>query len=337
MNFAMIGCGNVGASNAKCFDILPEERLTAVFDTDEKRAVDVAKKYGAKVYTDYAALLRDPEVEAVCICTPSHLHGDQVLMAIEAGKAVACEKPLEVDMSKVEAIIEASERTGVKVQCFHQRRLFPMVHAARAAVERGYLGRICLAEARLKYYRDQNYFDMAPWRGVSGGVLINQGIHGIDLLLWMLGERVKKVYAVTDTLAHKAQVEDVAAAVLTLEGGGLVTITATTDAYPEYPTEFAIHGTRGSVCFCLGGEAKWSFIDKNSVPAGPEDMEEYRAAKAIEAEPYKNNMHAFLIHDLAEAVRQDRDPMIPPREAVAALKVILALHESAKTGKAVEI
>lgn len=320
MNFAIIGCGVIGRSTARCFDKLPEDRLVAVFDRRSGRADALAKELRVrKVHTDYEEVLRDPQVEAVVICTASHVHAEQAVMAIEAGKHVACEKPLDVTADRELDIIKAARERGVKVQCLYQRRCIPEVRAAREAITGGAIGDICLAEARLKYYRDQHYYDEAPWRGVSGGVVLNQGIHGIDMILWMLGKRVLDVKSVKGTLGHKTDAEDTAAAIVTLEGGGILTVAATTCAVGEDRTEFCVHGTKGTIAFDINGQSRWVRADGEGI--GPETTRVYEEAAEIMSPRWDNDYHAWLLRDLALAVEQGREPFIPPEEVLESTRL----------------
>ncbi len=337
MRFAIIGCGVVAHTHAMALERLPEQTLCACCDILPEKADAFAKKYGVpKVYYDYRRLLDDPEVEAVCVCTPSDLHGEMSVAAMRSGKAVVCEKPMEVTVEKAQAIIDAADETGAKIQCIFQRRLLPTARAVKKAVAEGALGRICLAEADLKYYRDQAYYDSAGWRNVCGGAMLNQGVHGIDLILWMLGEPVKTVFGFAGTLARKTGVEDTAAGILTMESGAVCVIKNTTLAYPEFPTGFTVYGEKGTVGFDDLGLNIWEFTDPASAPPRPEDVPEFSQKAPISLKPYYGNMHAYLLQDLADAVREDREPLIPPREAIRAVRAICGIDRSARLGVPVE-
>ena len=176
-----------------------------------------------KVYYTDEAVLADPDVDVVCVCVPSGSHGDVTIAAARAGKHIVCEKPLEITPERAIQAAGAARRYGVKMQSIHQRRMMPAAIAAREAIRKGQLGRVCLAEAQLKYYRDQAYYDSAGWRGTweldGGGALMNQGVHGVDLIRWILGGQVDTLYGRAETLARKIPVEDTAAAVLRMKIG----------------------------------------------------------------------------------------------------------------------
>ncbi len=333
MRFAIIGCGVIAVTHAMALATLPQQELYACCDIVPEKADAYARKYGVKkVYYDWHAVLDDPDVEAVCVCTPSDLHGEMSIAAMRAGKAVVCEKPMEVTAEKAQAMVDAAEETGAKVQCIFQRRLLPAARAVRALIAEGKLGRVCLAEADLKYYRDQAYYDSAGWRNVCGGAMLNQGVHGIDLILWMLNEPVRSVFGYAGTLARRTGVEDTAAAVLTMQSGALCVIKNTTLAYPEFPTGFCIHGEKGTVAFDDLGVNTWEFLDRENAPPHPTHDPAFAHSSPISLKPYYGNMHAYLLQDLADAVQENREPMIPPREAITAVRAICDITRSARLG-----
>ena len=337
MRFAIIGCGVIAVTHAAALATLPQQTLYAVCDVDREKADRFAREHGVpKVYYDYRDVLADPAVEAVCVCTPSDLHGEMTVAAARAGKAVVCEKPMEVTLEKAQEIVRVTQQTGAKVQCIFQRRVLPRAQAARRTIAQGALGRICLAEANLLYYRDQAYYDSAGWRNRCGGAMLNQGVHGIDLILWMLGEPVKTVYGCAGTLARRTGVDDTAAAVLTMASGAVCVIKNTTLAYPEFPTGFVIHGEKGTIAFDDLGVREWTFLDPADAPPRPEESPEFSQKAPISLKPYYGNMHAYLLQDLADAVAEDREPMIPPREAITAVRAICDITRSAALGRAVE-
>ena len=198
---------------------------------------------------------------------------------------------------------------------------------------------MCLAEAQLKYYRDQAYYDSAGWRGTweldGGGALMNQGVHGIDLILWILGGQVDTLYGRAETLARKIPVEDTAAAVLRMKDGALCVIEGATTAYPGFSTAFSIYGEKGTISFDDSGVKEWNFIDPETAPPRPGDgVAMGGAGSNIDI---TIDGHVALLRDLAQAVREDREPMLPPEDAVLAVKVICGIYESSRTGQPVKL
>lgn len=338
MNFGIVGCGVIAFTHATALKKLAAEncRIYAVCDCIPEKAEAYAREHGAeKVYYNYHDLLADPAVDIVCVCVPSGLHGEVCIAASEAGKAIVCEKPMEITVEKINEVIEVVRKNHSKMQCIFQRRLMPAAIAVREAVARGDLGRICLAEAQLKYYRDQAYYESAGWRGTweldGGGALMNQGVHGIDLILWMLGDEISSLYGRAETLVRNIPVEDTAAAVLTMKSGALCVIEGATSTYPGFSSTFTIHGEKGTVSFNDESILEWTFLDPEHAPARPDLGDEVvgGAKNPINIGIYG---HVGLLRDIAQAVAEDRTPMLPPEDAVQAVKVIRAIYESTKTG-----
>lgn len=337
MQFALIGCGVIAVTHALALRTLPEQTLYGCCDIVNQKADNFANTYKVPhIFYDYHQVLQDDKVDVVCVCTPSDLHGDIAIEAMRAGKAVVCEKPMEITTEKAQEIVDAARQTGAKVQCIFQRRLLPAAIATRKAIAEGRLGRICLAEADLKYYRDQAYYDSAGWRNVCGGAMLNQGVHGIDLILWMLNEPIKTVSGYVETLVRCTGVDDTAAAVLTMQSGALCVIKNTTLAYPEFPTGFCIHGEKGTIAFDDMGVRVWDFIDPQTAPEHPAQIPEFSQSTPISLKPFYGNMHAYLLQDLVDAIKEERDPLIPPWEAVTAVRTICAIEQSAQLGKPVD-
>lgn len=342
MNFAIVGCGVIAFTHATALKALRGEgcALYAVCDVDEGKAAAFAQNHGARrVYSRYQDVMRDPAVDIVCVCVPSGIHGEVCVAAARAKKAIVCEKPMEITPEKVAEVAAAVRQAGVKMQCVFQRRMMPAAVAVREAVARGQLGNICLAGADLRYWRDQAYYDSAGWRGTweldGGGALMNQGIHGIDLILWMLGENKVTVQGKALTATRDIPVEDTAAAVLRLSGGGLCVIQGCTTAYPGYSSTFYIHGEKGSVIFSDEGILQWSFLDEAAAPPRPGVGE--RVGGASDPATLGAYGHICLLRDIVQAVRQDREPLIPPEDAALAVKVICGIYQSSKTNACVEV
>lgn len=343
MNFGIIGCGVIAFTHANALKQLEGEgcKLYACCDIIPEKADRYAADHGAeKVYYDHHQLLADPDVDIVCVCVPSGLHGQIVMDASNAGKAIVCEKPMEITPEKIARVTEVVRKNNTKMQCIFQRRLMPVAIALRDLVRSGALGRICMAEARLNYYRDQAYYNSAGWRGTweldGGGALMNQGVHGIDLILWMLGGEIETVYGKAHTIARDIPVEDTAAALIQMKSGALCVIEGATTAYPGFSSTFTIIGEKGTVSFDDQHIIAWDFIDKETAPARPDLGDDVvgGAKNPIDIGIYG---HICLLRDIAQAVRDDRAPMLPPEEAAMAVKVICGIYESSKAGKPVVI
>lgn len=337
MNFAIIGCGIIAQTHANALKQLAGEGCTlyACCDIVPEKADAYAEQHSVPhVYYDDESVLADPNVDVVCVCVPSGTHGEVCIAAARAGKHIVCEKPLEITPERAAEVARVARECGVKMQSIHQRRMMPAAIAARQAIRSGKLGRICLAEAQLKYYRDQAYYNSAGWRGTwdqdGGGALMNQGVHGVDLILWMLGGEIDTVYGRAETLARDIAVEDTAAAVLQMKDRSLCVIEGATTAYPGFSTTFALHGEKGSIIFNDEGILEWNFIDPADAPPRPDAGTAVGGAKSnIDI---SIDGHVALLRDLAQAVRDDREPILPPEDAVLAVKVICAVYKSTRTG-----
>ncbi|RRD92674.1 gfo/Idh/MocA family oxidoreductase [Clostridiales bacterium COT073_COT-073] len=341
MNFAIVGCGVIAETHGKALKMLEAEgcKLYAVCDIVQEKAEKFAEKYGVGViYYDDESVMQDSNIDVICVCVPSGTHGLICKMAAQAGKHIICEKPMEINEQKMAEITNVVEKSGIKMQCVFQRRLMPTAQAVKQLICENKLGKICLAEAQLKYYRDQAYYDSAGWRGTwkqdGGGALMNQGVHGVDLIFWMLDKEIDTLYGKAETLARKIEVEDTATALIQMKDRSLCVIQSATTAYPGFSTTFSVYGEKGTVIFNDSGILEWTFIDKENQPPRPEGN--------IEIGGSKSNIditidgHIILLRDLKEAIIQNRAPMIPPQDAQLAVKVICSIYQSSKTGKVIQ-
>lgn len=323
VRFGIVGCGVISPLHAKNLLSCEETELVAVSDMDEARAKVFAKEYGiSQVYQDYEEMFREAEIEAVSVCVPSGFHADVTIAAAKHGKHVLCEKPLEIRPQRMTEMIQACRDADVRLGAVYQRRALPVSRAVKQAFDTGAFGRLVLCDAQLKYYRDQAYYDSAGWRGTwqvdGGGALMNQGVHGIDMAQWLAGG-VKRVFGRAAALVRDIEVEDTAVAVVEYQNGAFGVIEGTTSVYPERVTRFELHGEAGTVIFDDNGIVEWKHRDASIVMP--------------EIDNRDTNGHFVFIQDMAEAVLEHRDPLVPGEEARKAVDIILAIYESARTGK----
>jgi len=331
IRFAIVGAGVISHHHARAIAKHPQAELAAVSDVYEPSAAKLAEQYpSASVYADYGKMLARNDIDAVCVCVPSGQHADVAVAAAQAGKHILCEKPLEITRERIDLMVRTAREYGVKLGAVFQRRTMPAAIAARNAVKEGKLGKIVLGDAYLKYYRSQEYYDGAGWRGTwamdGGGALMNQGVHGVDLIQWMVGE-VESVFARAAALARDIEVEDTAVAVLKYRNGAFGVIQAATTVYPETETRFEIHGEKGTIVLGDSGIKTWAFIDEETAPIAPDSQQSGTNASL--------SGHDILLDDMIHAIVEDRDPMVPGEEAAKAVDLILAIYESARTGKEV--
>ena len=283
--FGIVGCGMISTFHARAIADVQGAKLVACFDTREAAAEKFAADNDCKSYTKLDAMLADPKVDIVTIATPSGAHMEPAVAAAKAGKHVIVEKPLEITLKKCDRIIEACEKAGVQVGAIFPSRFHDSSVKLKRAIDGGRFGRLTLGDAYVKWFRTQEYYDSGAWRGTwaldGGGALMNQAIHSVDLLTWLMGP-VVEIQANTATLAHeRIEVEDAAVATLRFANGALGVLEATTAAYPGYLKRIEIHGSEGSAVLEEEDLKAWDFAkprkeDKAILDANEEAQEHGR-------------------------------------------------------------
>ncbi len=339
VKFGIIGAGVISASHAQGISETPNAQIGAVCDIIEEKAVAFAEKYHVdKIYTDYNELLQDPEIDAVSVCVPSGLHGEIVMAAARAGKHILCEKPVEITKEKIDEMIRVVESTDVKVQCVFQRRIRNSSQRVKAALESGVFGKVLMASAYLKYYRTAEYYKSAGWRATweydGGGALMNQGVHGIDLISWLMGG-IKKVSAITKTQLHDIPVEDAAVAVVEYENGAIGVVEGSTCTKPAQSPRFEIYCEKGSIIFDSETISQWHL---NGEDITFDDLASANTTVAND-DPTKvlTNEHGVLVKDLVECIETDTAPSISLRDARKSVDAILAIYRSSREGRIMEL
>ncbi|MGI5837326.1 MAG: Gfo/Idh/MocA family protein, partial [Chloroflexota bacterium] len=250
LNFAILGCGRIASRHADAIWARGDTRLIAVCDASEQRASRMASQYGCEAYSDYERLLNRSDLDVVCICTPSGLHASQGIQAAKAGKHVIVEKPMALTLEDADLLEKSCRESGVKLTVVLQNRYNAPMKRLREAVDAGKLGRLLLATVTVRWYRPQEYYSGDNWHGtwaMDGGALMNQTIHHIDALQWMMGE-VDSVFAYTATLAHQMEAEDTGVGVVRFKGGALGSIEGSTITYPaNIEGSLAVFGQKGSI------------------------------------------------------------------------------------------
>lgn len=344
VGFGIIGCGMISNFHAKAIADIRGAKLVACFDERPEGAARLAKETGCRPYDTLAGMLADPQVDVVTICTPSGAHADPAIAAAKAGKHVIVEKPLEITLKRCDAIINACEKSGVTLSTIFPSRFHKSNQELKAAVEAGRFGRVTLAEAYVKWYRSQAYYDSGAWRGTwqldGGGALMNQAIHNVDLLNWLVGP-VAEVSAYTATLAHeRIQVEDTAAATLRFASGALGVIEASTAAFPGYLKRLEIHGSTGSAAIEEEDIVAWDFAQKGKGDAAiKKRMAEHTSGGGGASDPAAigHHAHAAQFRDVLAAIKDKRAPAVDGPEGRRAVEIILAIYKAAETGRPVKL
>jgi predicted dehydrogenase len=343
VGFGIVGCGVIAPFHAKAIQETPDAALVAACDPNE----DAAKTFAAEhndlpCYTDLEEMLKRDDVQAVCICTPSGMHSDQAVAAARAKKHVLCEKPLDITLPKIDRMIAACKEEGVKLGGIFQRRTYPASMKVRDAVQSGLLGRMVLGDIYQKFYRSPEYYLSGAWRGTwemdGGGALMNQGVHGIDLLLWIMGD-VKSVIARADHLVRDIEVEDTAAAIITFENGAFGVVEGATSCNPGQEARLELHGDKGTIVLTDAGIVRWAVSkgDKHLAEDEPIAPQEKRAHGVADPRAISAQGHIALIRDFVDAIENDREPMVTAESARKPVELILAIYEAARTGREVTL
>ena len=334
MRFAIVGAGTIGTMHARLIDALGDDaELVAVVDQATGRAETLAGKYGARTYATAPDAYAAEDLDAVAICLPSAMHADAAIEALRAGKHVIVEKPVDITLAAADRLIEAQQSTDRTVTVISQRRFQPPVAQIKSAIDGGILGRITSGIAESAFFRPQSYYDGDDWRGTvaidGGGALMNQGIHALDLLVWMLGRPVQ-VSAQTGRLAHEGiEVEDLACASIVFESGAIGLLLASTAAYPGRPVRLTVHGDRGTAILDDDQLAYFDAAESAQPEAQPADGPADWGPVDL--------AHLAQYRDFIAAVREGRAPAVPLEAGRRSLATVLAVYESAREGRPVEL
>ena len=344
MKYALIGCGRIAVNHVKAA-VNNKLELAAVCDLRPEAMENLLEKQGLKDdpalqrYTDYKTLIREnPDIKLISIASESGSHAEIALCCIRHGIHVIIEKPMAMSMRDADEIVRLAAEKGVKVAACHQNRFNIAVQKMRGALEAGRFGTLSHGSVHVRWNRNQAYYDQARWRGTwasDGGALMNQCIHGIDLLRWMLGGEVEQVYGVTRQRYHSyLEAEDVGMAVITFQNGAIGTVEGTVNVYPKNLEEtLFLFGENGTVK--LGGTSTnqidvWEFASRR------QEDEENQGLQEATSNVYGNG-HTSLFADMIDAIETDREPYVNAVEGRKALEMVLAIYKSQKTGKPVKL
>ncbi|MCB7305211.1 Gfo/Idh/MocA family oxidoreductase [Bariatricus massiliensis] len=343
MKYALIGCGRIATNHIKAA-VNNNLELIAVCDIVPEQMEELLEKHGLqeqntiKRYMDYKQMLRENKIELVGIATESGKHAEIALYCIEKGVHCIIEKPMAMSISDADQIIELSEKMGIKVSACHQNRFNVAIQEMRRALEAGRFGKLSHGSIHVRWNRNEEYYTQAPWRGTwaqDGGALMNQCIHGIDLLRWMLGSEIDEVYGVTrQQFHHYLEAEDVGVAVVKFKNGTVGTIEGTTNVYPRNLEEtLYLFGEKGTVK--IGGKSTnnidvWDFADETEADTHNKGLVE-------ETSNVYGNGHTSLYQDMISAINENRTPYVDAHAGKDALELVLAIYKSQKEGRAVKI
>ena len=334
VGFAVIGAGLVGPTHAAAAAAAPGGRLVVVCDLIAKRAQALAERHGAEWTTELQSVLDRPDVHVVCVCLPTRLHLDVAERAAAAGKHLVIEKPLELSLERAERLLAAAHGHGVQVAAIFNRRFAPALQAAKRAIDEGHLGRLLVADMYFKSYRSQAYYDESGWRGTwdleGGAALINQGIHGVDLLRWLAGP-VTSVFGYAEHLRRDIEADDTTVAVVRYASGALGVIQAMTSIQPRLADRIELHGFDGSIQLSDYRIARWEVPGAEDWPAPVAEREQ-----AAGREPTQVG-HFAQIADMVGVVRDGRRPLVDGEEGRRSLEVVLAIYAACRGAREVAL
>ncbi len=342
--FGIVGLGLIADFHAKAIEAMNNGEVVACLSRSQEKADAFAHKYGCTGYSSMEDFLAHPGLNIVTVCTPSGSHLEPSLKIIEGGKHLIVEKPLEVTLERCDKIIRAAQNKGTRLATVFPSRFHEAAGVIKDALAEGRFGRVVLGGAYVKWYRTQEYYDNGGWHGTKaldgGGALMNQSIHAIDLLLWLMGP-VVSVQAYTGTLGHqRIEVEDAAVAALEFESGALGVIEGSTAAYPGFLKKIEICGTKGSAVMEEADLKYWSFAEEKEQD---EAIRKKYAARtdsgggAADPAAISFKPHQWQFEEFVACLDSGRSSMAEGKEGRKAVEIILAIYQSANTGKRVSL
>ncbi len=344
VGFGIVGTGMISHFHAKAIQAIPGACVAGCFNHSAEKAAAFASEYGCTAWSSLDQMLASPDVDIVNICTPSGSHLDPAIAAAKAGKHVVVEKPLEITLSRCDQIIEACQTNGVKLCTIFPSRFSPANIALKEAIDAGRFGRLTLGDSYVKWWRSQEYYDGGGWRGTwaldGGGAYMNQAIHNVDLLYWLMGD-VIEVCGFTGTLAHeRIEVEDAGVACLKFANGAIGVLEASTAAWPGLQKKTEIHGNQGTAIVEQDSILRWEFATE--LPDDAALRQRLGAGSATSggaSDPKAISFvgHQLQLQDFIEAIQTGRSPRVDGAEGRRSVEIILAIYQSAWTGKSVRL
>lgn len=342
IRFGIVGVGNIAGFHAKAIDQVAGAKLVACFARSRENGENFAAENDCEYASTLEELLSRDDVDAVAITTPSGTHAEIGVLAAQQKKHILCEKPIDISIEKIDELIAACESSGVLLGAIFQSRFGPGAQALKRAIDQNRFGKLMQCSAYIPWFRSAEYYAEAGWRGTraldGGGALMNQGIHAIDLLLWLAGE-VSEVSAKVQTRLHDIEVEDNAVAWLQFKNGSLGTIQASTACFPGESKRVEIKGERGSVTLVDDVPVFWEFETSQPEDAGVLRLRESAQIGGGASDPKAISVegHRAQYEDFVRAIQENREPKISGREGRHAVQLIRAIYDSSAQDKIIRL
>lgn len=326
IRFGIVGCGVIADAHILALEEVEGAKTIGVFDANQERAVAFAARHNIKVYPSYAAMLADEKIDAVCLCTPSGLHADQTMQALDCGKHIVLEKPMALTVEDAQRVCFKAEQSHQMVTVISQHRFHKDVQYLKSLIDKEAFGKLVLCDLSMKYWRDPSYYAASSWRGTwqmdGGGALMNQGVHGVDLMRYLVGD-VTVLGGQTKTMLHRIEVEDTAVALVEFSCGALGTIEASTAAYPGFSRRIEIHGSRGYAVLVDSALEKLSIngellIDQTVQPD---------AGTASDPTQLGHGGHTLQLRNFVAALRGEEELLVTARDGLEAVRLIEKIYQ----------
>ncbi len=338
LGVGIVGCGHISEIHAQAVKQSKGLELVSVYSRSEEKAERFGAKHGITGFSNLEQFLADANLHAVAICTASGAHLEYGLAAAKAGKHVIVEKPIEVTLERAKALINVCEVNGVELAVIYQNRFLPDVIEMKKRLDAGELGKIFMGDAYVKWNRSQEYYDSGAWRGTlaldGGGVLINQAIHTIDLLQWMMGD-VQSVFGQIGTFTHeRLEGEDNAVAVLRFESDAIGVIQGSTSVQPPMTRRLEIHGEKGSAI--LNGD-HLEFKTTAEQVSSPDLPDKTSTGAGSPFQDFVAAPHVRQFEAIAKAIQKNEQPPVSGRESLKSLAIVLAIYQSSSTDEIIKL
>ena len=342
MQIGIIGAGNISDTHARAAREIDGAKIAAVYGYNRDKAARMAQLYGGAVYEDLETLLEHKPLDMVMIGSPSGLHAEQGIAAACHGLHVLVEKPIDITTASVDLLISECARTGVKLGVCFQDRVAPDIVRLKQLVDAGRLGKPILVSGRVKWYRPPEYYRDSRWRGTSaqdgGGALINQGIHTVDLLLWLMGD-VVRVSAKAITALHDIESEDTVVATLQFANGAIGTLEAATSAYPGYRRRVELTGSEGTIILEDNQIVAMDLRNPGEDLLSPQNDLKEGSTNLSETSPVVSDVsgHKRILEDFIRAIETDSTPTCDGNEGRRSVELVQAIYESSRTDESVTL